>query len=131
MENHSNQHGGQIVVLVEDEALVRDVTACELEDRGFEVIEFDSADAALPWLTQNGGKPSIVVTDVQMPGRLNGLELVEIINDLWPRLKLLVTSGGPLVNPAALPPSVKFLAKPWRPAELVARVQGMLVARAL
>ncbi len=67
----------------------------------------------------------MLVTDVQMPGRLDGLELVGILRRLWPKLAMLVTSGGPLVNPMALPPQVRFVAKPWRPAELAARIEQM------
>lgn len=115
----------KLVVLVEDEPIVRDLAACELADRGFTVVEFASADDALPWLRQHGDTPSVVVTDVQMPGVLNGLQLVDILGRLWPSLAVLVTSGGPLVNPALLPPSAKFVAKPWRVADLAARVQRM------
>ena len=114
-----------MVALVEDEPLVRDLAASELTDRGFKVIEFPSADAALPWLEDHGGNLSVLVTDVQMPGKLNGLQLVDILNYLWPDLAVLVTSGGPLVNPSALPPRARFVAKPWLPTDLAARVQRM------
>lgn len=119
---------GYLVALVEDEPIVRDLAACELADRGFEVVEFGSADAALPWLEVNGGDVAVVVTDVQMPGRLNGLQLVEILNRLWPRLSVLVTSGGSLVDPAALPPCARFVPKPWRAADLALRVEKMAAA---
>ena len=118
----------KVVALVEDEPIVRDVAAVELEDRGFSVVEFSSADAALPYLRQNGGDISLVVTDVQMPGAVDGLELVGLLRRWWPQLKVLVTSGGPLVNPSLLPPTARFIAKPWRPADMALRVQEIVAA---
>lgn len=117
-----------LVALVEDEPVVRDLTACELADLGFKVIEFESADAALPWLERHGQELSVVVTDVQMPGTLNGLQLVEILTARFPRLAILVTSGGPLVDPGKLPSCARFVAKPWRPVDLAARVKRMAAA---
>ena len=116
---HTN---GMTVVVVEDEAIVRDLTVCELEDTGFDVVEFETADAALPYLRRHGAGLAAVVTDVQMPGQTNGLELADILNSIWPELRVLVTSGGPLVNPAKLPPCANFMPKPWLPADLARRV---------
>jgi two-component system, response regulator PdtaR len=117
--------GHSTVVLVEDEPLVRDLTVWALEDNGFAVVDFETADAALPYIEQHGDELALVITDVQMPGRINGLQLVDRLSRLWPRLQVLVTSGGPLVNPAALPSCAKFLAKPWRPADLASRARTL------
>ena len=117
------------VVIVEDEFLVRDLAVCELEDNGFTVVEFDSADAALPYLREHGGEAALILTDVQMPGSLNGLELVDILSRLWPDVPVLITSGGPLVDPRRLPSCAAFLRKPWLPEDMVARV-GRMIATA-
>lgn len=116
----------KLVALVEDEPVVRDVAAIELEENGFSVVDFSTADEALPYLRQNGCNLSAVVTDVQMPGRVNGLELVELLRRWWPHLRVLVTSGGPLVNPNDLPSTARFIAKPWRPADIASRVQEIV-----
>lgn len=113
-------------MVVEDEFLVRDLVSCELEDNGFVVVGFDSADAALPYLREHGGETALILTDVQMPGSLNGLDLVDILNNLWPGVPVLITSGGPLVDPRKLPPCASFLRKPWLPDDMVALVTGML-----
>ena len=115
----------KLVAIVEDEPIVRDVAAMELEDCGFDVVDFRCADEALPYLRQNGGNISVLITDVQMPGDMNGLDLVTLISRLWPELRMLVTSGGPLVDPCKLPPLVRFIAKPWRAADMAARVQEL------
>ncbi len=122
---HSSTGRGQIVVVVEDEALVRDLAMCELEDSGYRVVGFASADDALPYLRLHGGEAAVLVTDVQMPGALNGLELVEIIARIWPGTPVLVTSGGPLVDPSRLPQCARFIAKPWHPADMVDRVRNL------
>lgn len=128
MESDHHHGAPKVVALVEDEPIVRDVAAVELEDRGFSVVEFPSADEALPYLQQNGGNISLVVTDVQMPGSINGLDLVVLLKRWWPQLKVLVTSGGPLVNPNLLPPTAKFIPKPWRPADMASRVQEIVAS---
>lgn len=128
MEPDHHRGAAKVVALVEDEPIVRDVAAVELEDRGFSVIEFPSADEALPYLQQNGGDISLVVTDVQMPGAINGLDLVVLLKRWWPQLKVLVTSGGPLVNPNLLPSTARFIPKPWRPAEMASRVQEIVAS---
>ena len=128
MTQRHNSGSRRTVVIVEDEFLVRDLAVCELEDCGFTVVEFDCADAALPYLREHGGDAAAVVTDVQMPGALNGLELVAILDRLWPGVPVLITSGGPLVDPRRLPACAAFIAKPWRPEDMVARVAGMVGA---
>lgn len=119
-----------LVALVEDEPFVREFAACELQECGYKVIEFPSADEALPWLESHGGELEVLVTDVQMPGVLDGLQLAAISNRLWPSLAVVVTSGGALVDPSRLPPSARFFAKPWRPADLVARVRKIAASQA-
>ena len=117
------------MVIIEDEFLVRELAVCELEDCGYTVVEFESADAALPYLRQHGGEAALILTDVQMPGKLNGLQLVEILMQLWPGVPVLVTSGGPLVDPRKLPRCAAFISKPWRPDEMVARVNRIVELR--
>lgn len=126
MEPDRHLGPSKLVAIVEDEPIVRDIAMVELEDRGFSVVDFATADAALPYLEKNGGAVSLVVTDVQMPGAVNGLELVALLRRWWPQLKVLVTSGGPLVNPSLLPPTARFLSKPWRPADMASRVQEIV-----
>ncbi len=113
------------VLVVEDEFLVRELAVCELEESGFNVVEFPSADAALVHLQTHVGETAVVFTDVQMPGRINGLELVDIVSRSWPDIGVLVTSGGPLVNPTKLPSCARFVPKPWRASDIVSRVRGI------
>ena len=129
MTQRRNLWTDKIVVIIEDEFLVRELAVCELEEYGYTVVEFDSADAALPYLRQHGGDAALILTDVQMPGKLNGLQLVDILMQLWPGVPVLVTSGGPLVDPRKLPQCAAFISKPWRPDEMVARVNRIVELR--
>lgn len=117
------------ILVVEDEWLVREIAVTELQDSGFTVIEFRSADEALVHLESHSRDTAVLFTDVQMPGRLNGLDLVEIVSRCWPDIAVLLTSGGPLVNPCKLPPSVRFVPKPWRGADIVERVSGLAASQ--
>lgn len=117
------------VIVVEDDFLVRDLAVSELEEAGYHVIDFSTADEALVHLTDHADEAQVVFTDVQMPGRLNGLDLVDIVSRRWPSIQVLVTSGGTLVNPAKLPPCARFVAKPWRGADIVMRMDLMAGAR--
>ena len=71
------------ILVVDDDPLVRFVTADHLQDAGFEVVEAPSADGALPLLEAGDGIAALV-TDVQMPGSMNGLELAQIVRRRWP-----------------------------------------------
>ena len=130
MSQHVAIHENLTVVVVEDEHVVRELAVCELEESGFNVLEFPTADAALAHLQSHGGETAVVFTDVQMPGRLNGLDLVDIVSRSWPEIGVLVTSGGALVDPGALPSCARFVAKPWRAADIVKRVRRIADAAA-
>ena len=81
-----------VVLIVEDEPLVR-VGACNMiEDAGFEVIEAASADEAIRIL-ESRSDIRVVFTDVHMPGTMDGLRLAHAVRGRWPPIKIIVTSG--------------------------------------
>jgi two-component system, response regulator PdtaR len=100
-----------VVIVSEDEALVRMFTVDFLEDAGFEVLEAANADQALLVLEQHPNVQAIV-TDIEMPGPMNGLELARQIRDRLPEIAILVVSGRVRPAPHQLPPGAKFLSKP-------------------
>src|ERR1700746_1118000 len=81
-----------LVLVVEDEALIRMDSADVIRDLGFEVIEAVDADQAVSLLESVPGI-KVVFTDIQMPGSMDGLLLAAIVRDRWPPIALLVTSG--------------------------------------
>ena len=100
-----------LVLLVEDEPLVRVMASEGLEEAGYAVLEATNAEDALHVLAS---RPDVGVlfTDVNMPGKLDGLALAELVHRQWPAIKLVVTSGRPL--PGVVPDDGRFLAKPYR-----------------
>jgi CheY-like chemotaxis protein len=85
-----------VVLVVEDEPLVRmDMADC-LTDEGFEVIEASDADEAIKALEADG-RIRLLFTDVDMPGTMDGLKLARFVADRWPPVRIIVTSGHRLV----------------------------------
>ena len=80
------------ILLVEDEPLIRMATASMLEDAGYRVLEEIDADGALKMLITHP-EIDIVITDVQMPGTMDGLKLVQIIRHAYSGISTIVTSG--------------------------------------
>jgi CheY-like chemotaxis protein len=106
-----------VVLIVEDEPLVR-VGACNMiEDAGFEVIEAASADEAIRIL-ESPSDIRVVFTDVHMPGTMDGLRLAHAVRGRWPPIKIIVTSGREVLTQHDLPEGGRFFAKPYNPIQL-------------
>ena len=115
-----------VVLLAEDEALVRMMAADGLrEDGGFKVVEVVDADEALTVLEATADVRALV-TDVQMPGSLDGFTLARVVKQAWPHIGVVVTSGRMAPGPQELPSGALFIPKPYRPADLVAAVRTVL-----
>lgn len=106
-----------VVLVVEDEVLVRLAAIDTLENAGFEVIEAANADEAIEIL-ENRRDIRVVFTDVQMPGSMDGLKLAHAVRNRWPPIKIIVTSGRGVVKEHDLPDGGRFFAKPYDPAEV-------------
>lgn len=119
--------GSPVILVVEDEAPIRIVIAIMLEDAGYEVIEAANAEEALAVMGVR--QVSVLFTDVNMPGRLNGLELAEHVHERWPDVALLVASGALATVPSAIPCGGQFVPKPYRVDQIVREIDR-LVGRA-
>lgn len=117
-----------VVLLVEDDALVR-MTAAEVlrDEGGFKVVEVVNADEALTVLEATADVRALV-TDVEMPGSLDGFTLTRVVKQAWPQIGIVVTSGRMAPGPKELPSGALFIPKPYRPAELVAAVRAVLLS---
>jgi CheY-like chemotaxis protein len=112
-----------LVLIVEDEALVRVCTAVLLEEAGCEVIEAADGEEALRAFEAHA-KVTTVFTDINMPGPIDGLSLAHRIFRLRPQVQLIITSGrGPLTT-GAMPAGGVFLPKPYDYAELTALIRA-------
>ena len=99
------------VLIVEDDALLRTCTILHLKGDGLDVLEAEDAEQALERLRDHP-EVTTVFSDINMPGRFDGLALVTKIAKLRPSVRLILTSGR--AKPAGMPEGVRFLAKPYR-----------------
>jgi two-component system cell cycle response regulator CpdR len=105
-----------IALVVEDDVLQRELVVVLLEESDMGVIQCDSAEAALDVLDRMGGCVSLMFTDVNLAGTLDGLTLAHVAKERFPNLHVIVTSGTPRTG---LPEGTKFLAKPWQPLDVL------------
>jgi len=119
-------NGTKTILLVEDRDDVRQVTLDQLTALGYQVIEARNAMEALGFL-EGGARPDLLLTDVVMPGGMDGYELAAMAVRRWPALKILCTSG---YTDAAMNRShdhaFPFLSKPYRMSDLAARLHQAL-----
>jgi two-component system, response regulator PdtaR len=116
-----------IVLVAEDEALVRQLSVCELEDAGYRVIEAANAGQAIAIL-ETGVPIDVLFTDVNMPGGMDGIHLVHLVHNRWPDVRLIVTSGRADIPEEELPDEGEFIRKPYRLSEM-SQMVGRLAAR--
>ena len=114
------EHGRPVVLIVEDELLLRIDAAEMIKAAGFEVVEAANADQAIGVLEARRDI-TVVFTDIQMPGSMDGLKLARAVRGRWPPIKIIATSGRLHVGEMDLPEGGRFLPKPYSHAE-VARV---------
>ena len=117
-----------VVLIVEDESLLRISAAEMVADAGYDVVEAGNADEAIAILKARADI-HIVFTDIQMPGSMDGLKLARFVRDRWPPIKLVATSGHVTIGEGDLPEGGLFIPKPYTPAG-IAEVLGNLAAPA-
>ena len=115
------QVGKLVVLLVEDEPLVRMDVCSGRQDAGFAGRDAPDVEAARE-LVRERPDIAVLVTDVQMPGPLDGLALARVIRALRPDVRVVVTSGGLRLGAADLPGGCAFLPKPYAVAGLARRL---------
>jgi CheY-like chemotaxis protein len=114
-----------VVLLVEDEALFRVMEVEVLRDAGFWVLEAQDADEAFACLKKRDDI-KVVLTDVAMPGSLDGFEFARLVAQGWPDVGVLVISGRRPPEEGELPLTATFVPKPISPAALVEKVRSMV-----
>ncbi len=104
-----------IVLIVEDEALIRVALADFLQDVGFKVLEAANANEAVEIIEKASVPIDLVFTDVRMPGTLDGIELAHWIRTSRPQIAVIVVSGdmGKAHVADTMPPADHFLCKPY------------------
>jgi DNA-binding NtrC family response regulator len=104
-------------LVVENDETQRTLVSLLLEESEMNVIECESAEAAVLVLEESGDSVSMVFTDVELAGMMDGIELAYLAKQRYPDMHVIVTSGAPRVR--RLPDGTLFMAKPWSPIDLL------------
>lgn len=117
-------HISRSILVVDDEPLIRINLADFFTEQGYQVFEAEDADVAIAVLEEN---PSvqIVLTDVQMPGSMDGVKLAHYIRKRYPPTLLVVASGAVAIGPDELPAHAMFVAKPFDPRFVLEEIQRL------
>ena len=119
-----------IVLVVEDEMVLRMRAVDIVEDAGFIPVEAVSADEALQIL-ETRDDIDLLFTDIQMPGSMDGLKLARETHSRWPHIKIILVSGQIAVTDADKPHNSKFFPKPLEILKMVLELQEMVGKGAL
>ena len=104
-------------LVVEDDTMQREMICLLLEESDMDVIECESAEAAELVLEEAGASLVLMMTDVQLAGLKNGVELAHVAKKFNPDMDVIVTSGNPLRQ--ELPDGAVFWSKPWAPLDVI------------
>jgi two-component system, cell cycle sensor histidine kinase and response regulator CckA len=120
--------GSEVILVVEDEAEVRNLTAMSLRRLGYFVLEAKHGEDALTVLHEYHGPVHLVVTDMVMP-TMGGAELIRMLHGWYPEVNVLFVSAYSrelIENKGVFFPGARYLAKPFLPSTLAATVKEML-----
>jgi PAS domain S-box-containing protein len=121
---------GELILVVEDDTMVRDYVTAQLKSLGYQTIAAENAAEALG-LVERGLTFDLLFTDIVMPGSMDGSELARAVKGLKPSVKVLFTSGytdKAIVREGGLQPDVLLLQKPYRRGELSRMIRAALRA---
>jgi CheY-like chemotaxis protein len=124
------QQKRRAVLIVEDDAELRSLTAALFEDEQVDTIECESAEAALATLLIGGPEVAMILAEVRLRGVIDGIDLAREVKLRWPLLPVILTSGLPRDRVGVLPLGVGYMAKPWQPLDvLIAAKQALASER--
>jgi CheY-like chemotaxis protein len=124
------QQKRRAVLIVEDDAELRSLTAALFEDEQVDTIECESAEAALATLLIGGPEVAMILAEVRLRGVMDGIDLAREAKLRWPLLPVILTSMLPRDRVGDLPLGVGYMAKPWQPLDvLIAAKQALASER--
>lgn len=115
------------VLVVEDEFLIRMNVVEIIEDAGFHALEAANADEAIA-LLETHPDISVMFTDIDMPGSMNGIRLAHAVRGRWPPIKIIATSGHFQLRDGDLPDKGRFLPKPYSSDQVTTTIREVMAA---
>jgi CheY-like chemotaxis protein len=114
-----------VVLVVEDEPLLRMLAVQVVEEAGFIAIEARDADEAVI-LLESRTDIALLFTDINMPGSMDGLKLAHAVRGRWPPIKILLVSGKQQLQSSELPSNSCFVGKPYQASAMVEELRSMV-----
>jgi CheY-like chemotaxis protein len=114
-----------VVLVVEDEMLLRMRAIDMVEDAGYTSVEAVDADEAVAIL-ESRSDIALLFTDIQMPGSMDGLKLAHAVRERWPPIKIILVSGQLKPADIDIPADSRFYGKPLEAKEMIAELQSMI-----
>ncbi|WP_244548944.1 response regulator [Bradyrhizobium canariense] len=114
-----------VVLIVEDELLLRMSAADMVEDAGYTSVEAVDADEAVAIL-ESRSDIALIFTDIQMAGSMNGLKLAHAVHKRWPPIKIILVSGQLKLESIDMPAGSRFFGKPLDAKIMIAQMQNMI-----
>ena len=114
-----------VILVVEDEMLLRMRAVDMVEDAGYVPVEAVDADEALAIL-QSRSDIVLLFTDIQMPGSMSGLQLALAVHERWPQIKIILASGQLKLSKSEIPENSRFFGKPLDSTDMIAEIREML-----
>ena len=122
----ANEQQKGLILVVEDESIIRDFVCEILADEGFSTHALESADEAAKFLDEHADRVALLLTDILMPGTLNGADLANLSGNKWPQIPILIMSGHETPESSGVQHSVTFIRKPWSFGQLLDGVDKAL-----
>jgi len=120
---------GGLILVVEDDPLILEFLCEILQEEGFVVQPQTSADAASAYLEQHSDNVRLLLTDITMPGKLNGADLANQFGDRWPDKPIMIMSGFETPESSGVRHPVSFIKKPWALGQLLDCVKDALKSK--
>jgi CheY-like chemotaxis protein len=114
-----------VVLVVEDEMLLRMRAVDMVEDAGYTSVEAVDADEAVAIL-ESRSDIALMFTDIQMPGSMDGLKLAHTVHERWPPIKIMLVSGQLRPADIDIPADSRFYGKPLEATEMIAEMRNMI-----
>ena len=114
-----------VVLMVEDEMMLRMCVIDMVEDAGYTPIEALDADEAVAIL-ESRSDIALMCTDIQMPGNMDGFGLARTVHERWPSIKIIVMSGQLNPQNIDLPPCSRFFGKPLEARQMISQMRSMI-----
>src|ERR1700724_3721764 len=114
-----------VVLVVEDEMLLRMRAVDMVEDAGYTSVEAVNADEAVAIL-ESRSDIALLFTDIQMPGSMDGLKLAHAVHERWPPIKIILVSGQLRLANIDIPADSRFFGKPLEAREMIVEMQDMI-----